>query len=47
MKMRSFCGQANKAIVSGSTTGVLNLLKDPVQPNDATRVQKPIFTIYP
>ncbi|MPM39692.1 hypothetical protein SDC9_86326 [bioreactor metagenome] len=41
-------GQANKAIGTGSTTRVLNPLKDPiVQPNDATRVQKPIFPIYP
>jgi hypothetical protein len=48
MKMRSFCGQANKAIVTGSTTWVFNPLKDPiVQPNDANRVQKLIFPIYP
>ena len=48
MKMRSFCGQANKAIVTGSTTWVFNPLKDPiVQTNDANRVQKLIFPIYP
>lgn len=40
-------GQANKAIGTGSTTRILTPLKDPVvQQNDATRVQRPIITIY-